>query len=97
MVAAAERGGWIEARLRAALAPEHVAVVDQSEQHRGHAGYREGGGTHFRVTLVSPLFEGRSRVERHRLVYDALGGIVGDEVHALALELYAPAEWAARR
>jgi BolA protein len=90
--AASERGAWIEARLREALAPEQLVVVDESERHRGHAGHRPEGGTHFRVTLVSPRFEGRSRVDRHRLVYEALGRVVGDEVHALALELFAPSE-----
>jgi BolA protein len=90
--AAAERGAWIEARLREALAPEYLVVVDESDRHRGHAGHRPEGGTHFRVTLVSPRFEGCSRVERHRLVYGALGAVVGGEIHALALELFAPSE-----
>jgi BolA protein len=92
VVAGPERAAWIEARLREALAPERLVVVDESDRHRGHAGHRPEGGTHFRVTLVSPRFEGRSRVERHRLVYEALGAVVGDEIHALALELFAPSE-----
>ena len=82
----------IEAKLRAALAPEYLEVVDESELHRGHPGAASGGG-HFRVRLASSEFEGCSRTQRHRIVYRALQDFMGPEIHALALELYTPGEW----
>jgi BolA protein len=91
----AERRDRIEAELREAFAPVHLEVVDESELHRGHPGATSGGG-HFRVRLTSSRFEGRSRTERHRLVYSALGDLMGSEIHALTLELWTPDEWAAR-
>jgi BolA protein len=91
----AERQDRIEAGLRDAFAPVYLDVVDESELHRGHAGAAAGGG-HFRVRLASARFEGRSRMERHRLVYSALGDLMGSEIHALTLELWTPHEWAAR-
>ncbi|MFQ5698536.1 MAG: BolA family protein [Myxococcota bacterium] len=81
--------------LRAALEPEHLEVVDESERHRGHPGAASGGG-HFRVTLVARRFAGCSRLERHRLCYEALGSEMGREVHALALRTFTPEEWRAR-
>ena len=77
----------IEAKLRAAFAPEHLEVVDESERHRGHAGWREGGGTHFRVVMRAAAFDGLSRVERSRAVHRALADELAGGVHALALEL----------
>ncbi|MCQ0971591.1 BolA family transcriptional regulator [Paracoccus sp. TK19116] len=71
------------------LRPERLEIVDESEQHRGHAGWREGGSTHFRIRMASKAFEGLSRVERHRLVHRTLGDIV-PRIHALALELDVP-------
>jgi len=62
----------IETSLRAALQPERLIVLDESAAHAGHAGHREGGESHFRVRIVSAAFAGRSRVERHRMVNDAL-------------------------
>lgn len=70
----------------AALNPTRIEVIDESEGHRGHAGYREGGQTHFRIRMASPAFAGLSRIERHRLVHRTLGDIV-PRVHALALDL----------
>lgn len=70
----------------AALDPTRLEVLDESESHRGHAGFREGGGSHFRIRMASPAFGGLSRIARHRLVHRTLGDIV-PRIHALALEL----------
>jgi len=73
-------------RRLAALAPTVLEVIDESESHRGHAGYRDGGESHFRIRIASAAFAGLSRIEQHRLVHRTLGDIV-PRVHALALEL----------
>jgi BolA protein len=77
--------------LDAALDPVELSVEDESHLHRGHAGAREGGG-HFRVFIVSAAFESRSRIGRHRMVYDALADEMGGEIHALALTTLTPSE-----
>jgi len=82
----------IVARLRHALDPISLDVADESDRHAGHAGAREGGGTHYRVRVVSARFERVSRVERHRLVYDLLEAEFADGLHALALIAKAPGE-----
>ncbi len=82
----------IVARLTAALDPILLDVVDESDRHAGHAGAREGGGTHYRVHVVSAKFDHRSRVERHRLVYGLLTAEFADGLHALALIAKAPGE-----
>jgi BolA protein len=82
----------IVARLTAALDPILLDVVDESHLHAGHAGAREGGGTHYRVRVVSAKFDRRSRVERHRLVYGLLTAEFADGLHALALIAKAPGE-----
>jgi BolA family transcriptional regulator, general stress-responsive regulator len=82
----------IVARLTASLDPVVLDVVDESDRHAGHAGAREGGGTHYRVRVVSAKFERQSRVERHRLVYDLLSAEFADGLHALALVAKAPGE-----
>ena len=76
----------------AALEPVELEVVDESEGHRGHAGYREGGNTHWRVAIVSPRFAGASTVARHRMVYQALGNLMNNPIHALAITARAPEE-----
>jgi BolA protein len=77
----------MRARLEELLSPTLVEVIDESSQHAGHAGADGSGyGTHFRVRIASPMFEGRSRVARHRLVYDALQDFVDRGLHALAIE-----------
>ncbi len=78
------------ARLRAALAPERLEVTDDSHLHAGHPGAREG--RHFSVHITCGRFAGLSRVARHRLVYDALGPLDSQGIHALALETRAPCE-----
>lgn len=76
----------------ASLQPERVELVDESESHRGHAGYREGGGTHWRLTIVAPAFSGKPTVARHRMVYQALGELMQHPIHALAINARAPDE-----
>ena len=74
-------------RLAGALAPTHLEVIDESFQHAGHAGADGTGfGTHFRVRIDSPLFAGKARLARHRLVYDALRDYLDAGLHALAIE-----------
>lgn len=82
----------IKQKLTEALSPSLIEVVDESAKHKGHAGYREGGETHFHVTVVSAEFEGKSRVDRQRMVYDALKQEMAERVHALALTTKAPSE-----
>ena len=79
-------------RLNAALAPTHVELVDDSEQHRGHGGYNPSGESHFSLTIESPAFAGKSRVERQRMVYAALGELIKERVHALSIKARAPGE-----
>jgi BolA protein len=78
----------IELQLRAQLHPTHLEVLDESAAHAGHAGANEQGfGTHFRVRIASPAFAGKSRVARHRLVYDAMQNFIDQGLHALAIEI----------
>jgi BolA protein len=79
-------------KLTAAFAPLSLAVIDESENHRGHGGWREGGETHFRVRLVSAAFAGKSRLDRHRMVNQVLDAELKGRVHALAIEAKAPGE-----
>ncbi len=77
----------IEEKLRAAFNPEKLLVVDESHQHRGHAGWKEGGETHFRIEMKSAAFLNRSRLERQRDVYRVLASEMEEGIHALALSL----------
>lgn len=79
-------------RRLASLAPETLELVDESDRHAGHSGARPGGNTHWRLLIVSPAFAGRSTVARHRMIYDALGGLMKDPIHALAISARAPGE-----
>lgn len=74
-------------RLEEAFAPSELSVVDDSESHRGHGGYREGGESHFNVKIRSAHFKGLNRVARHRAVHGALGPDLIGRIHALALDL----------
>ena len=76
----------------ATLEPEALDLVDESAQHAGHAGARPGGNTHWRLTIVSRKFAGQNHVSRHRLVYEALGGLMQDPIHALAITARTPEE-----
>lgn len=77
----------IRATLEAAFSPRDLEVVDESERHRGHAGYREGGESHFRVRIRADAFAGLSRIDRHRAVHEALGPDLVGRIHALALSI----------
>jgi BolA protein len=78
----------LEAKLNAELQPTDLQVLDESAAHAGHAGANaEGFGTHFRVRIASPLFNGKSRVAQHRLVYDSLQNFIDQGLHALAIEI----------
>lgn len=81
----AERVALIEQRLRSALSPEELQVIDDSAAHAGHAGARSGGG-HFNVLIVSQVFAGKSLLQRHRMVYEALNGLMPKEIHALSIK-----------
>jgi len=85
----------VEAEIRARLAglePELIELVDESERHRGHAGWQPGGGTHWRLRLVSPRFAGKTTLARHRMVYQTLGDLMQHPIHALAIQARAPGE-----
>ena len=81
----------LEQRLRETLQPTLLEVLDESDQHNGHAGANgTGAGTHFRVKITSQLFTGKSAVMRHRLVYDSLQDFMAQGLHALAIEAHLP-------
>src|SRR4030095_17076205 len=80
----------IAEKLTKAFAPASLDVVDESQQHVGHAGYREGGETHFRVYIVAEEFRGQSRLERHRMINETLAGELACGVPALAIHASAP-------
>jgi BolA protein len=75
-----------------ALAPLRLELVDESGKHVGHAGAAPGGNTHWKLTLVSAAFAGRPTVARHRMVYEALGDLMQNPIHALAISARAPGE-----
>jgi BolA protein len=79
-------------KLREAFTPESLDVVDESHLHEGHSGHRPGGETHFRVYIVSDAFEGKSRIERHRMINTALAAELAGSVHALAIKAQVPGE-----
>ena len=79
-------------RLNSSLAPSNIDLVDDSEQHRGHGGYNPAGESHFTLTIESAAFAGKSRVERQRMIYAALGDLMRDRVHALSIRAKAPGE-----
>ena len=79
-------------KLREAFFPESLEVQDESHLHEGHAGHRPGGETHFRVYIVSQAFQGKSRIERHRMINATLAGELAGSVHALAIHAKSPGE-----
>jgi BolA protein len=86
-LAAVPTAAALEARLREVLRPTQLEVIDESAAHAGHSGSNGlGYGTHFRVRIATPLFDGKPRVARHRLVYDALHDFLAQGLHAIAIE-----------
>ncbi len=85
------RINMIRERLIAAFAPESLEVIDDSASHAGHAGALSGGG-HYEVIIVSPAFAGLALLQRHRLIYDALGDAMGGAIHAISIKAYTPQE-----
>lgn len=81
----------IENRLRQAFTPTKIEVRDDSHQHAGHEGAKSGGG-HFAVTIVAAGFEGKTPVQRHQMIYQALGDMMKKEIHALSIQALAPDE-----
>ncbi|HEY3790442.1 MAG TPA: BolA family protein [Bradyrhizobium sp.] len=79
-------------KLREAFTPESLDVIDESHLHEGHSGHRPGGETHFRIYIVSNAFEGKSRIERHRMINNALAAELAGSVHALAIKAQTPGE-----
>ena len=79
-------------KLARSFAPERLQVVDDSHRHAGHAGARPGGETHFNVYIVSSVFDGKSRIERHRMINAALDAELKGSVHALAIHAQAPGD-----
>ena len=77
----------IAQKLNAALTPQQINVEDVSDKHAGHAGWREGGGTHFEVTVKAMAFSGKSRLQRHRMVNEILADELANSIHALELHL----------
>lgn len=82
----------IESLLTAAFAPTHLQVINDSAKHRGHSGDDGSGESHFTVVVESAAFQGKSRLERQRMVNAALGDIPGQRVHALAIRAFASGE-----
>jgi BolA protein len=83
-------GKTLEAKLKAAFAPVSLRVIDESSQHQGHPGARPDGESHFRVKIVAAAFQGKSRVEQHRMINQVLAHELKDRVHALAIEASVP-------
>ena len=79
-------------RLSSALSPTRIELIDDSEQHRGHGGYNPAGESHFSLRIESLAFAGKSRVERQRMIFAALGDLMRERVHALSIHASAPGE-----
>ena len=89
MMSSTERSDAIRERLETALAPELIEIEDDSASHAGHEGAKAGGG-HFNLTVVAAAFEGKSPIQRHRMVYDAMGEMMQHEIHALSIKARVP-------
>lgn len=85
-------GQEIETRIRAGLAPERLVIVNDSARHRGHAGDNGSGESHFTIAVTSAAFAGQSRLARQRMIHAALGDLLRERVHALAIRARAPDE-----
>ena len=93
---AKERLKEIEQRLKDAFEPETLGVQDESHPHEGHEGAKDGRG-HFRVLIIANAFTDTSMVERHRMVYKVMGNLMRTDIHALAIDAWAPGELDRRR
>jgi BolA protein len=80
----------MEALLLEAFAPETLSILDESARHAGHAGARAGGESHFRLTIEAAAFAGKSRIDRHRMIYAVLQPLFDDGLHALVIDAQAP-------
>lgn len=85
-----ERVSRIRAAIEKALAPSRLEILDDSARHAGHAGAREGG--HFKVSLTSEAFRGKTAIQRHRLVFAAVAGLMPGDIHALNIDARTPEE-----
>ncbi|MBI4966546.1 MAG: BolA family transcriptional regulator [Rhodospirillales bacterium] len=83
----------IRALLQASLDPQHLEIIDESERHRGHGGWKPGGGTHVRLVVVSEVFEGQNRVDRHRRINSLLDPLRAEGLHALSVTALTGKEW----
>lgn len=86
-----DRATAIEQSLTDAFSPQEILVKDQSHLHEGHAGSRDGKG-HFEVRIVADAFAGQSRIQRHRMVFDAVGKLMDTDIHALRIKALTPDE-----
>ncbi len=86
-----DRQAMIRKELEEYFRPTELLIKDQSQLHAGHEGAKDGKG-HFDVTIVSQAFDGANRVQRHRMVYDALGKLIETDIHALRIKAFAPSE-----
>lgn len=87
----ADRSAMIRQELEQVFEPTELLIKDQSQLHAGHEGAKDGRG-HFDLTIVSAAFEGQNRIQRHRMVYDALNQLLATDIHALRIKAYAPSE-----
>jgi BolA family transcriptional regulator, general stress-responsive regulator len=85
-----ELGRRISGKLEREFSPSELQVIDESVQHAGHAGSRPSGETHFRIHIRAAAFEGKSRIERHRMIHLALAEELAGGVHALAISVHGP-------
>ena len=87
-----DRAARIRQQLQEKLQPSHIEIVDESASHASHAGARESGGGHFHLFIVASCFAGKNRVQRHRMVYDAVKDEFGPTIHALTIQAKTPEE-----
>ena len=83
---------WPSQRLQQALSPQHLEIIDESHLHVGHQGAIESGAGHFKVEVIANSFGDRSKVERHKMIYMALGDAMGKEIHAISISAKTPSE-----
>ncbi|TVQ83727.1 MAG: BolA family transcriptional regulator [Micavibrio sp.] len=88
-------GRKIKEKLEAAFSPLHLEIRDDSEKHRGHAGYDPRGESHFHITVVSKNFDSKSRIERQRMIHKTIADEINTRIHAVSLSLHTPEEYSA--